>query len=195
MGSGGKGIAYLLDGTTNNSLFTLELTNATIPPEGIVRRIFAGGTSEISLGELTVDGSDVYWQAEIGYNGLMDGVNCFEARLRRNGGVWWKCRSHHRTSLPTTAYRFTLHPKRWGSIRALQSAIQRYNEFAQEGVDLAANGDLQSFKPEAKCSLTAFTALQMIETMMAVSVIDSDSAHYGRPQRHIDRRNSWSSWS
>ena len=98
---GGNGVAYLLDGETNNSLFTLELTNATTPPEGSPG--FCWGTSETSLGELTVDGSDVL--TEIGYNGLMDGVNRFEAHKRRNGGVWWKCGSHHRTSLPATAYR------------------------------------------------------------------------------------------
>ena len=140
---GGKGIAYLLDGTTNNSLFTLELTNATIPPEGDSYAGFLlGGTSEISLGELTVDGSDVYWQAEIGYNGLMDGVNRFEARLSDGtvvygGNVDPTIEQAYRQLLIASPYT----PSGEGSIRALQSAIQRYIEFAQEGVDLAANGD------------------------------------------------------
>ena len=42
------GVGYLLDGETNNSLFTLELTNATSPPEGDSYSAFLlGGSSEI----------------------------------------------------------------------------------------------------------------------------------------------------
>ena len=89
-----------------------------------------------------MDGSDVYWQAEIGYNGLMDGVNRFEARLSDGtvvygGNVDPTIEQAYRQLLIASPYT----PNGEGSIRALQSAIQRYIEFAQEGVDLAANGD------------------------------------------------------
>ena len=160
---GGSGIGYLLDGDTNNSLFTLELTNATTPPEGETYSAYLlGGSSEIALGELSITDSEVYWQAEIGFNGLMDGVNRFEARLSDGtvvygGNVDPQIEQAYRQLLIASPYT----PEGDGSIRALQSSIQRYIEFAQEGADLATNGDFSAIQVRGEMLFNSIYGIEL----------------------------------
>ncbi len=77
----GSGQAYLIDGDTDNSLLHLELSD-TIPPrdgEVYVGRISTAGGDAIELGEITVDGSSVVFEAELGLDGLTAGYDRFDA--------------------------------------------------------------------------------------------------------------------
>lgn len=77
----GTGAAYFADGAQDNSLFVLELSRATVPRDGFAYFGFvsAEGGSLIPLGEITVNGEDVLFQADIGTNAIVDGISHFEA--------------------------------------------------------------------------------------------------------------------
>lgn len=78
----GTGIAYLVDGTEANSLFHLEVNNASGPRSGEAYYGFLSGgtTGTVSLGEITVDDSgSLVFETDIGFNGLVDGMDSFAA--------------------------------------------------------------------------------------------------------------------
>lgn len=78
----GTGIAYLVDGTDANSLFHLEVNNASAPRSGEAYYGFlsGGSTGTVSLGEITLDDSgSLVFETDIGFNGLVDGMDSFAA--------------------------------------------------------------------------------------------------------------------
>lgn len=149
---GGQGVAYFLDGATNNSLFTLELSNATSPPEGESYTAYLlGGSSELNIGELTIESTEVLWQAEIEINGLMGGINRFEARLNDGtviyaGSVDPQIEQAYRQLLIASP----LTPEGEGSLRALQNAIEEYILHAQSTIDEPITTDYEIIHEKAE---------------------------------------------
>ena len=79
----GSGRAFFLDALLQNSLFTLEMTLITPPPEGVSYSgflIHADG-QELNLGEVPVTESTLFWEKDLGRNCLIDGYTTFEMRI------------------------------------------------------------------------------------------------------------------
>lgn len=80
----GTGIAYLVDGAEANSLFHLEINNGSAPRSGFAYYGFLSGGSAgtVSLGEITgADNGTFVFESDIGFNGLTDGMDTFEAYM------------------------------------------------------------------------------------------------------------------
>jgi hypothetical protein len=77
----GTGTAYFADGIQDNSLLTVEMQRASPPADGYAYHGFVsteGGTL-IPVGEITVNGEDVIFTADINSNAIVDGISHFEA--------------------------------------------------------------------------------------------------------------------
>lgn len=79
-GPSGSGIAYFLDGSGDNSLFHLEISNTQPPREGEAYQAFlvrADG-SVVSMGAVPVTSNSVIFEADIGMNALVEGLTTLE---------------------------------------------------------------------------------------------------------------------
>jgi len=94
----GSGLGYLLDGTTDNSLFYMELENVPMPSLGkSYYGWLSGGTEgDIYLGEIVVEAEgDLIFEADVELNALLAGYDTFEAwqgtseDARTNGSSLW----------------------------------------------------------------------------------------------------------
>lgn len=83
----GDGTAYFLDGLQPNSLFTLEMSIVTPPPEddSYTSYLVGDGVTEIYLGPVPVTETTLFWQSEANLNALANGYNRFEIRLGSTG--------------------------------------------------------------------------------------------------------------
>jgi hypothetical protein len=77
----GSGQAYFVDGSEDNSVLYLEIT-VTMEPrsgEGYFGWLSGEGAKTVALGEITVDGTAVTFEYDIGTNGLLGGYDTFDA--------------------------------------------------------------------------------------------------------------------
>lgn len=140
----GAGEAYLVDGKSDNSLFTLDLENTTPPRDGEQYwGWLTGGASDIELGAIEVTGDTVFFQGEIGLNGLLEGYDSFEAwagpdsGARETGDALW-----HGEIDPSlkSAYEDLLlsssdTPDGEGSVRTVETTAETTITYAQEAID------------------------------------------------------------
>lgn len=76
----GKGSAYLLDGTQDHSLFSLEMTSTMEPREGeAYHGWLTGGGTALYLGEIPVDEDVVLFDVDVGLNAFAAGYTTFQA--------------------------------------------------------------------------------------------------------------------
>lgn len=77
----GAGFAYFSDGEADNSLFRLELSRALPPRDGEHYYGFVSSPTSglVPVGEITLNGEDVDFSADIGENAVVAGFNHFEA--------------------------------------------------------------------------------------------------------------------
>ncbi len=145
----GSGTAYFVDGESDNSLFTLELTGANEPRDGDAYYGFVSvgvDGDPVALGEIQVNGEDVSFTSDIGENAILAGYSHFEAWSSDGDGdepdgdaVW-------EGDLDTTVFDVLQRllianpdtPTGEGSLRALESHL----EFLRDETDAASNGGL-----------------------------------------------------
>ena len=85
----GSGTAYFLDGLASNSVFTLEMSQVTPPPEAEVYGgyLLGPGVPEVYMGPVVEFNTPFFWQSEINMNALIGGYNRFELRLNNSQEV------------------------------------------------------------------------------------------------------------
>ncbi len=141
----GSGVAYLLDGSTDNSLFHLEIS-ATIPPregEVYVGWLSGGADGPVELGEITVTSGSVLFEAEIGFNGLLAGYDTLDV-YAGPPGVTAATGEHLWTGQIDPALKGAYErllisnsstPGSEGSGRAIESTIEAIQAFTQADMD------------------------------------------------------------
>jgi hypothetical protein len=78
----GSGLAFLVDGTEGNSLFTLQVNFPPLPRDGEAYYgwLSGGADGPVALGEIPVDNADqILFETDIGFNGLLAGYDTFTA--------------------------------------------------------------------------------------------------------------------
>jgi hypothetical protein len=146
----GNGTAYFLDGLQANSIFTLEMSVITPPPEndGFVGYLVGAGIGDVYLGPIPVAETTLFWQAEANINALLNGYNRFEIRLTNSAEVVYSGQvdpvieeTYHRLliSSPDT-------PDGDGSLREIQQTLQAILDHQQvlldttTGIEALADG-------------------------------------------------------
>jgi hypothetical protein len=141
----GTGTAYFTDGASDGSLFRLSLSRALPPRDGYAYYGFVGasGGEVIAVGEISVNGEDVDFQADVGMNAIMEGLSHFEAWHTNGSGdapegdpVW-------AGDVDTTVYDVIQRllianpdtPTGEGSLRALESQVEYLGAEAQAAAD------------------------------------------------------------
>ncbi len=139
----GDGKAYLLDGSQDHSLFTLEITGTTEPREGeAYHGWLTGGGSAIYLGEIPVDDDTVVFEHDVGLNAFAQGFTVFQAYSAEStpsapgeGEILWY------GELPTEAAEIledllVSSPEGdEGSLRAIETTVETIMAYGQSAID------------------------------------------------------------
>jgi len=134
----GDGVAYILDGVESNSLFTLEMSVVTPPPEGDAFAGYLLGTAEeLYIGPIPVTETTLFWQSETGINALLAGYNRIEVRLTSDNSIIY---AGQVDPIVETTYQKLLvsspdTPDGDGSLREIEDTIQA---LIQHNTDLIA---------------------------------------------------------
>lgn len=142
----GGGKAYLLDGELDHSKFTLELTRVTEPAEGqhYYGWLMGGSEGVISLGEITVDGEQVIFEHELGFNGFTDGYTIFEAYMAESqpsapgeGEIVWRGELGQDaiSALTELLIESPDYPNHEGSLRAIETTVEVIRDFSVADID------------------------------------------------------------
>ena len=85
----GTGFGWFVDGTTDNSVFHLEMAQTRPPKDGEAYYgwISKSGQDPIALGEIPVTGEDLIFEADLGADAVLGGYDTFEAYATDNGGA------------------------------------------------------------------------------------------------------------
>jgi hypothetical protein len=144
----GTGVAYFTDGESDGSLFRLSLSRALPPRTGYAYYGFVSGADGdlIALGEISVNGEDVDFQAEVGVNAITEGLSHFEAWHTDGDGSKPEGDAVWAGDVDTTVYsviqRLLIEnsdtPDGSGSLRSLESHL----EFLGAEAQAAAGGGL-----------------------------------------------------
>lgn len=144
----GTGAAYFTDGESDSSLFSLSMTRALPPRDGYAYYGFVStaGGELIPLGEITVNGEDVEFTAEVGVNAISEGLSHFEAWHTDGGGNEPSGYALWEGDVDTTVYEVIQRlligngdtPGGEGSLRALEAQV----EYLAAESDAASNGGL-----------------------------------------------------
>ncbi len=144
----GSGFAYFTDGEEDNSLFRLELSRALPPREGEAYYGFVSSPTSglVALGEISVNGEDVDFSADIGENAIVGGYNHFEAWQSGGDGTSPEGDALWEGDVDATVYDVIQRllianpetPSGEGSLRALETQL----EFLRDEATAAATGGL-----------------------------------------------------
>ncbi|HJN77958.1 MAG TPA: hypothetical protein QGF58_28845 [Myxococcota bacterium] len=152
----GKGSAYLLDGSQDHSLFSIELTSCMEPREGeAYHGWLTGGSSPIYLGEIPVLDDIVLHEVELDLNAFENGYTTFQAYVSDEvpsapgeGEILWY------GEIPASAVEIledllvSSPESDEGSLRAMETtaeAIRDYGQAASDGFT-----DIDTFRSEAE---------------------------------------------
>lgn len=144
----GSGFAYFTDGEADNSLFRLELSRALPPREGEAYYGFVSSPTSgpVALGEITLNGEDVDFSADISENAIAGGYNHFEAWQSAGDGSEPEGDAVWEGEVDATVYDVIQRllianpdtPSGEGSLRALETQL----EFLRDEATAAASGGL-----------------------------------------------------
>ncbi|MCP4804111.1 MAG: hypothetical protein GY913_04050 [Proteobacteria bacterium] len=152
----GKGSAYLLDGTEDHSLFSLEISSTMEPREGeAYHGWLTGGPSALYLGEIPVTDDVVLWETDVGLNAFASGYTTFQAYAGEGtpsapgeGELLWY------GEIPTTAVEIledllvSSPESDEGSLRAIETTTEAIIERGQSAMDDYV--DLPTFQEDAE---------------------------------------------
>lgn len=156
----GGGKAYLLDGTLDHSLFTVELTRVTEPAEGqhYYGWLMGGDSGDIALGEIVVDGEQVIFEHELGLNGFLAGYTIFEAYMAETqpvapgeGEIVWRGELGQEAIgvLTELLIESPDYPSHEGSLRAIETTVELIRDYATAGIDTLEDVNALQSKGEA----------------------------------------------
>jgi hypothetical protein len=153
----GSGVAYFADGTTDNSLFHLEMSRVIDPEEGTAYYGFVskGGVDPIAVGAITPNGEEVSFEADIGENAIIEGYDTFEAWANADGTqgsgeqLWaGQVDPVIYGVVQNLLIASTDTPDGQGSLRSVESAVEDLRDFSQSIVD--APPDLTEIRRDAE---------------------------------------------
>ena len=149
----GKGNVYLLDGTEDHSLVTVEITGTSPPRDGEAYHgwLIGAGLPDVYLGELPVNEDVVLFQTDVELNTFLVGYTRFEAcagpagpAAPGEGAALWQ------GEIPDDAVDIlrellvfntdTLNNE--GSLRAMETSVETVRDYGQGSIDnYGASGD------------------------------------------------------
>ena len=152
----GKGSGYLLDGTQDHSVFSLEISQTMEPREGeAYHGWLTGGPTALYLGEIPVQEDVVIWEADVGLNAFAEGYTTFQAYAGEGtpsapgeGELLWY------GEIPTTAVEIledllvSSPESDEGSLRAIATTTEAIIERGQSSID--DYSDLATFQEDAE---------------------------------------------
>ena len=159
----GDGKAYLLDGSEDHSLFTLEMTGTMEPREGeAYHGWLTGGGSALYLGEIPVDGDTVLFEKDVGINAFAEGYTVFQAYAAEDtpaspgeGEILWY------GELPIEAAEIledllvSSPESEEGSLRAIETTVETIMAYGQSAID--GFGAVETFREQAEAVSNGIT--------------------------------------
>ena len=147
----GTGTAYFVDGDEDNSLFHLEMERAVEPREGedYYGFITRGGDDPIELDDIDVESEDFTFEADVGFNAVIEGYDGFEAWAndtgeRGDGDALWVGAID--TNIYTVIQDLLIYsestPSGEGTLRATETLVAGMQVLAQDTIEGA--GDIDS---------------------------------------------------
>jgi hypothetical protein len=163
--AGGIGTAYFLDGTTDGSVFHLEMQAVPQPREGQNYYGWLSNTAgdTLPLGEIAVPSADITLETDLGVNALLEGFTNFTAYMGTgddanvSGELLWvgivdpELEDAYQQLLLTTPET----PGEEGSVRAVQTTVETVLNLAQDTIDNVSDlAVLQSRSEQISNALT-----------------------------------------
>ena len=157
-GPSGTGYGWFVDGAEDNSVFHLEMAATRAPRDGEAYYgwVTKAGEEPKPVGEIVVTGEDLIFEAELGFNAVLEGYDSFEAWATDNGGTaaegtrLWSGQVDPEiySSIQNLLVASTTTPDGQGSLRSLEGYIERMQNSINDTV--AATDDLSALHNEAE---------------------------------------------